>query len=74
MHGQRGLSQKKLLEHAITNSQIKLTFLQNQRMQLEHRTSLLHPDNPDMDMLDEVARGTLGLYEDGEHVILYNSR
>lgn len=54
--GERGLFALRQLSHQVETAQMLNSKIKFQRKELEHRVSLLHPDNLDPDMLDERAR------------------
>ena len=54
--GERGVLALRQLTHQVETAQISYSKIKSQRMELEHRVSLLHPASLDPDMLDERAR------------------
>ena len=54
--GERGVIALRQLSHQVETAQIVYSKIISQRMELEHRVKLLHPDSLDPDMLDERAR------------------
>ena len=54
--GERGVIALRQLSHQVETAQILYSKMKSQRMELEHRVSLLHPDSLDPDMLNERAR------------------
>jgi cell division protein FtsB len=70
VEGQRGLIAWMSLNERIEAAQIEHEFLLNERLQAEHRVSLLGPAGLDADMLDERARAVLGLARKDEIVLL----
>lgn len=66
IHGKRGFIALRQLSHHLEIARVEHSKIKYQRMLLEHRVSLLHPDSIDPDMLDERARlmMNLGLKDD----------
>ena len=66
IRGERGLIALRQLSHRVELARPEYSKIKSQRMELEHRVSLLHPDSLDPDMLDERARIMLnyGLEDD----------
>ena len=54
--GERGIIALRQLSHQVETAQIVYSKIKSQRLKLEHRVNLLHPDSLDRDMLDERAR------------------
>jgi cell division protein FtsB len=54
--GERGVFALRQLSHQVETAQILYSKIKFQRLELEHRVSLLHPDSLDPDMLNERAR------------------
>ena len=54
--GERGIIALRQLTHQVETAQIVYSKIKSQRLKLEHRVNLLHPDSLDRDMLDERAR------------------
>ena len=54
--GERGVIALRQLSHQVETAQILYSKIKSQRMELEHRVGLLHPDSLDPDMLNERAR------------------
>lgn len=70
VNGERGLLAWIRLNDEIAMALADLGELEDRRMQLEHRTGLLRPDNLDLDMLDERARVLLG-FAHRDDVVIY---
>jgi len=66
IRGERGVIALRQLSHRVELARLEYAKVKSQRMELEHRVSLLHPDSLDPDMLDERARIMLnyGLEDD----------
>ena len=56
IRGERGVIALRQLSHQVETARLEYSKIKIQRMVLEHRVSLLHPDSLDPDMLDERAR------------------
>lgn len=69
VHGERGILAWHQLERQVAEAQAELDQIRGQREVLEHRVSLLHNDNLDADLLDEVVRRNLGYGRPDEIVI-----
>jgi cell division protein FtsB len=54
--GERGVIALRQLSHQVETAQILYSKIKLQRIELEHRVSLLHPDSLEPDMLNERAR------------------
>jgi cell division protein FtsB len=70
LEGERGLQTYRRLNAAIAESRATLAETTAERRRLEQRVALLRADGLDLDMIDELARGTLGLVRPDELVIL----
>ncbi len=70
IQGDRGLIAYLRLNQQIEETQAHLTALGEEKARLEHRVSLLRPDNLDRDMLDERTRSVLGVAHRDEVIIL----
>lgn len=68
--GDRGLITWFQLTREIEQARVTLDRTSAERQLLDHRVSLLRPDNLDPDMLDERARAMLNLIHADEFVIL----
>ena len=69
VQGESGLLAWTRINGDLEASQAELQQLRTQREALEHKVSLLRPDNLDPDMLDERSREVLGLADKNELVI-----
>lgn len=69
VHGERGVLAWSELERQVAEAEAELGQIRSQREVLEHRVSLLHNDNLDADLLDEVVRSNLGYGRRDEIVI-----
>ncbi|HLY58602.1 MAG TPA: septum formation initiator family protein [Stellaceae bacterium] len=70
VEGDRGVLAWTHLMQQIREAKADAAKVHNERMEQEHRVSLLRSDNLDPDMLDEQARARLNLAAPGEVVIL----
>lgn len=68
--GDHGLSAYLSLTAEITRAEQVLTEKTERRARLEHRASLLRPDNLDLDMLDERARVILNYIDKDERLVV----
>lgn len=68
--GNHGLLRWSRLQAAVEAKQAEFDRLQQERLSLQRRVSLLRPESIDDDMLEEQARSRLGLTEADEVVIL----
>lgn len=68
--GNHGLLRWSRLQATVEAKQTELDRLQEERLSLQRRVSLLRPESVDDDMLEEQARSRLGLTEADEVVIL----
>jgi cell division protein FtsB len=74
VEGDRGVLAWTRLMQQIREAQAESGRVHAERLQLEHRVSLLRPDNLDPDMLDEQARARLNLVAPGDVVILQDDQ
>ena len=70
VHGERGLQTKTEYKRQITGLRTQLAALSAERMQWEHRISLMRSEAIDADMLHEQARSTLG-YVDPRDLVVF---
>jgi cell division protein FtsB len=70
MEGERGLQAYYRTQAAIAEAKSVLAETTAERRRLERRVALLRPDGLDVDMLDEQARGSLGLAR-ADEIIIY---
>lgn len=68
-YGQRGIVSYFKLTNELELKLAELERLQSKHLQLEHQVKLLRSESLDLDMLDEVARKTLGLAKPTELII-----
>ena len=68
--GNHGLLRWSRLQAAVEAKQAQLGKLEEERVALQRRVSLMRPESVDDDMLEEQARSRLGLTEADEVVIL----
>jgi cell division protein FtsB len=57
---------------ALTQRQVELAQLQQEKARLEHRSQLLNPEKADPDMADELVRKDLGLVRPDEVIVPLN--
>lgn len=69
VEGDRGLIAWWNLKQQVASAQARFDDLSAQRVVLQHRVGLLHPENLDPDMLDERARLMLNYGQPGDIVI-----
>lgn len=67
--GSRGLIAYFHLQKELMQKNQLLTELQEQRMRLEYKVRLLHPESLDYDLLDELAHGELALIHQDEYML-----
>ena len=72
VEGDRGLIAWHRITAEIADAEARLDEISKERQTLEHRVSLLRPDNLDPDMLEERARAILNLSRPDEVVVLTN--
>jgi len=70
LKGDHGLTAYLKLSGEIIKAEQVLQERREERLLIERRTTLLRPDNLDLDTLDERARAVLNLVERDERVIL----
>lgn len=70
VEGNLGLFAHARLENQLVVLEKRAALIHDQRMRLEHRVSLLRPDNLDPDLLGEEARRTLGYAGPDDVIIL----
>jgi cell division protein FtsB len=71
IQGDRGILARFGLEQEIAQAEATLAELRARRAHLEHRASLINPEQVDLDMLDERARAMLNYAEPGEVVLFF---
>ena len=74
MHGDRGFRAWLILKQDLGEAQMLQSDLVRQRLELEHRVSLLRPESLDPDMLEERARMLLNYGHRDDRVILLERR
>ena len=62
------------LQSNLRRDTTKLHALTLERLEIEHKATILKPSSVDKDMLDELSRQTLGLASANETVIINNKR
>lgn len=70
IQGDRGLIAFKQLQGELAEAKAVLATVRAERQQIEHRASLLRPDNLDPDMLDERVRLMLNYAHPDDIVIM----
>jgi cell division protein FtsB len=68
-HGPRGYAYQEQLSAKLALLEADQLAVAKRRMALEARVSLMRPEHVDLDMLDELARSTLGMLRSNELVI-----
>lgn len=71
-NGQRGLFAYLSLKKELSEKNLELQKLKDERIALEHKVQLINPRTLDLDMLDEIARNSMGLISSDEKVIILN--
>ena len=69
LEGERGLSASRMLDLQIKQARAVHDRVQDERSALEHKVSMLRAGTLDRDLLEELARSTLGFSHEGELVI-----
>lgn len=70
VQGDRGLLAWWQLRQKMDAVELELASIQQDRANLEHKTSLMRPENIDLDMLDEQTRRVLAFAQPGDYVII----
>ena len=73
LHGERGLQTKTEYKQQITELRTQLAALTADRLQWEHRISLMRSEAIDADMLHERARATLD-YVDPRDLVIFHKK
>lgn len=73
VQGDRGLLAWWHLRHEVQQAEAELQRVVAVREAIEHRTSLLRPDNLDLDMLEERARIMLNVGR-GDEIIIFDRK
>ncbi|MFO1089948.1 MAG: septum formation initiator family protein [Hyphomicrobiales bacterium] len=68
-HGPRSLENRAQIEEKIAGLEKQRDDIRQERQRLEKKVALLRPDSVDPDLLDELARGTLGYGAKGDIVL-----
>ena len=74
VEGDRGVLAWLRLKNEALDAEQQLAKVTSQRLDLEHRVLLLHPDHLDPDMLEERARVMLNMGREDEVVVLDRRR
>jgi cell division protein FtsB len=74
MEGPRSFDNYKRLQAKIAALDADLEKAQKQRIAFDRHAELLRPENIDPDMVDELARKTLGFAAEGELVVIEGPR
>lgn len=70
LNGSNGVFALVRTNEAIAQRADELARVRAERAEIEHRVSLLKPESIDPDLLDELARSTLGYAAPGELIIM----
>jgi len=70
LQGDRGWFAMMRMKHEVRAAQVTLARLKEDRLELEHRTSLLHSNSLDPDLLEEKSRELLNYSRPNEIVIM----
>jgi cell division protein FtsB len=70
IRGERGLLALRSLSHRVELARLEFSSIKAQRMAMENKVQLLHPDSLDPDMLDERARVMLNYGFEDEIIIV----
>lgn len=70
IRGDRGVLALRQLSHRVELARLEYSKIKSQRMDMENKVKLLHPDSLDPDMLDERARVMLNYGLDDEIVVV----
>ena len=68
-YGDRSLDKSRALERRVATLEAKLEDIREERKGVEDRVRLLRPDSIDPDMIEELARKTLGFSREGDIVV-----
>ena len=74
LHGERGLLAWWQLRGRIVTARESISVIQTERMVLENRVRLLHPESLDPDMLEERARVMLNYGHADDIVTIYDKK
>lgn len=74
IQGDRGLLAWWQLRQTMDAVELELASIQQDRVYLEHKTSLMRPENIDLDMLDEQTRRVLAFAQPGDYVVIPDSQ
>jgi len=70
IRGDRGILALRQYSQRVELARLEYSKIKSQRLELEHRVQLLHPNNLDPDMLDERARIMLNYGLDDEIIVI----
>ena len=70
VHGDRGLTARKSFDSEIAALNSQLKSVESERKNLEQRVSQLRPDGVDRDLLDELARDSLGWLNPEDRILI----
>ena len=68
-HGPRSFANEALIEAEVTRLEGELAKVSDERAARDARVALLRPESIDPDLLDEIARRSLGYVKEGEIVL-----
>jgi cell division protein FtsB len=70
LHGRHGLEARSTLIERADLLEFEIRSLETVRTRLRHDVALLTPDNPDPDLVEEIARDVLGYVAHSDRVIV----
>jgi cell division protein FtsB len=70
MHGRHGLEARSALIERADLLEFEIRSLETVRARLRHDVALLTPDQPDPDLVEEIARDVLGYVHPNDRVII----
>ena len=74
LYGSMGLFNYWHIKQDLEIQTLKLNQLKQTRAQLENHAKLLNPSSTDKDLIDEIARKSLGLVSSSERVIIVEDK
>jgi cell division protein FtsB len=70
VHGDRGLTARKSFDAELASLNTELKSVESERRDLERKVSQLRPDGVDRDLLDELARDSLGWLNPEDRILV----
>ena len=74
LYGAMGFFNYMRIKQELEQQTLKLEYLKLERAQLQNKSKLLHPNSTDKDLIDEIARQSLGLISSSERVIIIDDK